>query len=199
MKSEQIKKVEELLKAFSTLLDAETTGFARELLDRLARKSKLDLSRGREEIWAAALVYVIARLNFLFDPENERRLTPDLICNFFQTKKQTVVNKATQIQRSLGIEMGEPGLCRQEIVDMLSFVELPGGFILPGNLAGREIVIELLEGQEAAELEKRIAEKERLRQRQAEEKRARRAEINRQIAAQKKEKAQEIQPTLFDF
>jgi len=80
LKSEQIKKIEELLKAFSTLLDAETTGFTRKLLDRLARKRKLDLSRGRKEIWAAAIVYVIARLNFLFDPENERRLTPDLLC-----------------------------------------------------------------------------------------------------------------------
>lgn len=198
-KQEQVKEIEKLLKPFcSTFLDSETTGFVWELLNRLARKRKLDLGRGRKEIWAAAIVYVIARLNFLFDPEGARPLTPALVCDFFRTKKRTVANKATQIERGLGIETAEPGLCRQEIVDAFSVVELPGGFVLPGDLAGREIVIEFLEDEEAAELEERIAEMERQREREAEEKRARRAELKRQAAAEKKKAISRIQPSLFD-
>ena len=50
-------------------LNDELTGCALRLCDKLSRKRKLDITRGRKEIWAAAIVYVIARLNFLFDKE----------------------------------------------------------------------------------------------------------------------------------
>lgn len=65
------------------------------LLEILGRKRKLDITRGNPSIWSAAIVYVIARANFLYDPENPDFLTADDICGFFETNKHTTSNKAT--------------------------------------------------------------------------------------------------------
>ena len=198
--SQPINEIGELLESFcSRFLDAETSGFTRKLLARVTRKRKLDLSRGRKEIWAAAIVYVIARLNFMFDPANERALTPDLIVEFFRANKHTVSNKATQIERACGLEMVEPDLCRQEIVEALSFIELPGGFILPAGSRGLEIMMELLEGEQAEQPEKEIAKRQRQKEKQTQEKKIYRAETNRKMTIQKKDNKRETQPSLFDF
>jgi hypothetical protein len=47
------------------------------LADKIGRMRKISIQRGRIEIWAAAIVYIIARLNFLFDPESEGHITAD--------------------------------------------------------------------------------------------------------------------------
>lgn len=202
-KRQRVREIRELLQSYTDLhMDDETAGFVLELLAMLNRKKRLDLTRGRKEIWAAAIVSVIARLNFLFDPELERPLSPSQISEFFKCNRNTVANKATGIERACELAMPEPRLCRQEIVDALTCVESPGGLILTA-LNGLEIVCEFLEGEEAEELERQIAEEERLLEREAEEKRARQAEANRRIAEDKKrakrERLREVQPALFDF
>jgi hypothetical protein len=63
-------------------LNNEYAGFAHKLCDKIVRKRNLDITRGSNEIWAASIIFVIARLNFLFDTENENYLTSDEICDF---------------------------------------------------------------------------------------------------------------------
>jgi len=109
-------------------------GFAIELLNKISRMRKLNIQRGHIEIWAAAIVYVIARLNFLFDPESDVSLSPDTICDYFGTVKSTVGNKASFIQKTCDLYYGAKGFCRQDIIDMVTFVETPEGFILPKNM-----------------------------------------------------------------
>ncbi|MFC1508639.1 hypothetical protein ACFL60_03015 [Candidatus Omnitrophota bacterium] len=90
-------------------------------------------------------------------------------------------------------------MCSAEITDIFTFFETPEGFILPKSaIQNHVIAIDFVEGKEAEELGKRIAEKQRLKERKAEEKRARRAEINRKIAEDKKKKQLENQLNLFD-
>jgi len=89
-------------------------------------------------IWAASIVYVIARLNFLFGPDNEPYITTDTICDHFDTVKSTTSNKATQIEKCCRVTMGEEGLCRRDITDMFTLYELPGGFVVP-KLTAREL------------------------------------------------------------
>ncbi|MDH4205470.1 MAG: DUF6398 domain-containing protein, partial [Desulfobacteraceae bacterium] len=92
------------------------------------------IQRGRQEIWAAAIVYAMARINFLFDPTNEVYLTADEICDFFGTKKSTVGNKAGQIQKTCDVWTGDPEFSNPEIAEMFTLYETPEGFIIPASL-----------------------------------------------------------------
>lgn len=193
-------KIKELIQDFCEQhLNNEYEGYAQKLCDKLGRKKKLTITRGREEIWAASIIYVIARLNFLFDREQEYYLTSDTICDFFGVKKSTVGNKATQIEKACKIRLGEEGFCRQEITDMFTFVEIPGGLIMPKSaLSKLDIEVEFVEGKEAEELGKYLTEQQRIREQEALEKKARRAEINQKNAEEKKKNRQENQLSLFD-
>ena len=109
-KTERIQEIKELVQVFCNRhLNEELTGYALKLCDKLGRKRTLSIVRGRKEIWAASIVYVIARLNFLFDPENELFLTADTICEFFGAKKTTIGNKATQIEKACNLGFGAEG------------------------------------------------------------------------------------------
>jgi hypothetical protein len=110
-KKEKIKRVDEiqrLIKSFGqTYLTTEYTELALKLCQKISRMRKLSIQRGRVEIWTAAIVHLIARLNFLLDPENELSLTADDICKFFGTKKTTVSSKAGPIQKTGNIYLGD--------------------------------------------------------------------------------------------
>jgi len=201
-KTERLNEIKELVLAFcEEHLDDELYGYALELCHMLGRKRKLSITRGKKEIWAASIIYVIARLNFLFDPENEFFLSADTVCDFFGTKKSTVGNKATQIEKACNLGLGAEGLCSPEISDALTLVELPNGLVMPKSMLTKlDIVYEVADEEETKELEKFMAEQQRLKERKAAEKKARRTEINRKIAEdkKKKKKEQDKQLKLFD-
>jgi len=201
-KTERLNEIQDLVLAFcEEHLDDELYGYAIELCEMLGRKRKISISRGKKEIWAASIIYVIARLNFLFDPESEFFLSADTVCDFFGTKKSTVGNKATQIEKACNLEMGAEGLCSPEISDALTLVELPDGLVIPKSMLPEfDVVYEVADEEETKELEKFMAEQQRLKERKAAEKKARRAEINRKIAEdkKKKKKEQDKQLKLFD-
>jgi hypothetical protein len=201
-KSEKPEEIKALVQAFcDRYLNEELAGYALKLCDKLGRKRALPIVRGRKEIWAASIVYVIARLNFLFDPENEVFLTADTICEFFGTKKSTVGNKATQIEKACDLGFGAEGFCSAEICDALTLVELPNGLVIPKNMLPElEVVYEVADDEETEKLEEFMAERRRLEEREAAEKKARRAKINRKVAEDRKEKKKEDdkQLSLFD-
>ena len=200
-KRERIQEIKELVRAFCNgHLDAELAGYALKLCDTLGRKRTLSIIRGRKEIWAASILYVIARLNFLFDRESEFFLTADTICEFFGAKKSTVANKASQIERACNLGLGAEGFRSQEISDALTLVQLPNGLVIPKSMLTKpEIIVELVEAEEAEELEKFIVEQD-LKEREPAEKKVKRAQINRKMAEKKKEKQEEPgkQLRLFD-
>jgi hypothetical protein len=196
-KKQRLDEIKELVLAFcEEHLNEELAGYALKLCDMLDRKRKISVTRGRKEIWVASIIYVIARLNFLFDPENELFLSADTICDYFGTKKSTVGNKATQIERACDIGLGAEGFCSPEISDALTLVELPNGLVIPKSmLSDPEFAVYFAEGEEAKELEKLAAEKRRERELAAQKKRkenemAAQEKRERQIAMRKK-KAEE--------
>ncbi|MDF1590217.1 MAG: DUF6398 domain-containing protein [Desulfobacterales bacterium] len=70
-KKQRLEQIKELVKDFCMAhMNEELTGYALKLCETLGRKRNISLVRGEKEIWAAAIVYVIARLNFLFDRDN---------------------------------------------------------------------------------------------------------------------------------
>lgn len=117
-------------------LDAELTGFSIELWRRLCRRKAPDCLRGKPEVWAAAVILVIARMNFLFDHDQPNHLTHETIPDFYGTKKSTTGNKATEIERTLKLQQySEPGLCRNKFIEAFTFVELANGMVLPWKTA----------------------------------------------------------------
>jgi hypothetical protein len=201
-KSERLQEVKELVRGFcDQYLNEELAGYALKLCDKLGRKRTLSIVRGRKQIWAASIVYVIARLNFLFDVENELFLTADTICEFFGAKKSTIGNKATQIEKACNLGLGAEGFCSPEISDALTLVELPNGLVIPKSMLPKfEVMYEVADDKETKELEEFMAERQRREEREAAEKKARRAEINRKIAKDRKSKKKEDdkQLALFD-
>lgn len=112
--------------------------YCRDLCDAIAESEALNLHLGRVEIWAAAIVYAIARLNFLFSPETPNCLTTDEICTRFGVKKSTVSNKAITILDILYIFQGDRRFCAPHVTRLFEFIEDEHGFIHPVNVLASE-------------------------------------------------------------
>ena len=135
-KQARIEEVRALLNAFSQEhLSSDLSDYVHKLWEQIGRKRTYVITGGKKEIWASAVVYVIARLNFLFDQSNQHYMPPDAICDFFGTKKSTVASKAAQIEKACRIRMGHEGLCSPEISDNLTYVQLSNGMILSKRMA----------------------------------------------------------------
>lgn len=195
MKTDKTKEIKGVVESFcEQYLNDELATCSLRLCDTLGRSRKLDVARGKKEIWAASIVYVIARVNFLFDKANTYFLTSDTICDFFGTKKTTVGNKATSIEKALNIGIGDTKYCTPEIRASFSMVELPGGLIIPEKMIkeiARDIVIEIAGKEETRKIEKFMTEQKKQEEKAERARKERRAEINRNIAEQKQKKKEE--------
>ena len=135
-KQQRIEEVRSLLEDFSQEnLSPEISEYVFKLWAQIGRKRNYIITGGKKEIWASAIVYVIARLNFLFDKSSPDYIPPDVICGFFGTKKSTVSARATEIEKICRIRMGHEGLCNAGITDSLTYVQLPNGMILTKAMA----------------------------------------------------------------
>ncbi len=183
-----MNEIKELVRSYCEKhLNDELMGYALKLCDTLGRKKKIDISRGRKEIWAASVIYAIARLNFLFDKENPNYITTDTICNYFNTKKSTVGSKATKIEEACNLTIGTEGYCGKHITDTLTFYQTPEGFVIPKSMIGdRELVVEVMDKEESKEFEKLIENERKVREQEVIKKREERAEKKRQIAEEKR-------------
>ena len=93
------KKLLELTGSFCDQnLDDDYYQLCQKLVLKLGRKRDVPFKRGKIEIWAAAIIYAIGSINFLFDKSFEPYVTAEQICEYFGTKKSTVSNKAKQIK-----------------------------------------------------------------------------------------------------
>ena len=79
-------------------LDDDYYQLCEQLVKKLGRKKDVPFKRGRLEIWAAAIVYAIGSINFLFDKSFEPYVSAEQISEYFGTKNSTVSNKARQIK-----------------------------------------------------------------------------------------------------
>ena len=135
-KQARIDEVGTLIDAFSRAhLSPELAGYIHKLWGQIGRKRNYVVTGGTKEVWASAVVYVIARLNFLFDRSRPDYLPPDTICEYFGTKKTTVAARAKDIERACRIRLGQEGLCSPEISDGLTFVQLSNGMVVSKSMA----------------------------------------------------------------
>jgi len=196
---DKLAQIKELLEDYcSEYFDVQLKSYSLILFRTIKKKSLMNLYRGKSEIWAASIVYVIARLNFLFDKDSDNYILVDDLCNYFNVNKSTIGNKASKIEKIHNIKLGDKQFTKPEIAKSFEFYMTPEGFVIPSySLYGKEIIIETAESEDLEELIRYEEERKREREKKQEEKKARRTEINRKIAEEKRKKRNAGQLNLF--
>lgn len=111
------------------LLDAEYADLARQAVAKLARKRPSPLLSGRHTTWAAAVIYALGQVNFLFDAASEPHLTADELSAAFGIAKSTMGSKAKQVRDLLKMDHFTTEFMRAELIaenPMVWFVEVDG-------------------------------------------------------------------------
>jgi len=90
-------------------LTDEYAQLCRKLAAKLSRKRPSPLAGGRSKSWAAAILYTIARVNFLFDKSQTPHMRADELCRKIEVSQGTASAKSTQIMDMLGIYQSHPG------------------------------------------------------------------------------------------
>lgn len=84
-------------------LNDEYRALIHRVVGSLARKRPSPLLKGREEVWAAAAVHAVGRVNFLDDPCHNPHCKPNAIYAFFGIAESTGQNKSKEIRELLGM------------------------------------------------------------------------------------------------
>ena len=113
-------------------LTDEYADLCRKLCAALARRRPSPLARGRVDIWAGAILYTIARVNFLFDPSQEPHMRADELCAAVGVSKNTASAKSTQIMDMLDIYQLDPDWTRPSRMDdnLLAWMITIDGFVV---------------------------------------------------------------------
>ena len=125
-------------------LDAEYGELVRKLVAKLARKRPSPLSRGDLRIWAAAAVYTVGSVNFLFDRTQRPHMTGDDLSALTGVPKSTLANKAKLIRDVLRIGPFEPELCRRELIESnpMAWMISVNGFLVDARTMPPEVQTE---------------------------------------------------------
>jgi hypothetical protein len=98
-------------------LNEEYADLARKLCATLSRKRPSPLSRGRAKSWAGAILYTLARVNFLFDPSQEPHMMASELCTAAGISQGTASAKATQIMDLLDIYQMDPNWTTSSLME----------------------------------------------------------------------------------
>jgi len=137
-KQARIDEVKALLVEFSKqhLASApDVVNYIEKLWDQIGRKRSYVITGGTKEVWASAVVYVIARLNFLFDKASPNYITTDTIGGHFGTKKGQCRRAPRRSRRRAVYAWGMKDCADPRFPDELTFVELSNGMVLPKRMA----------------------------------------------------------------
>ena len=89
-------------------LNEEYRQMIRQVVGALARKRPSPLLRGKENVWAAAAVHAVGRVNFLDDSSQTPCCKPKVIYEFFGIAESTGQNKSKEIREILKMEGFSP-------------------------------------------------------------------------------------------
>jgi hypothetical protein len=98
-------------------LDADYARLCARLVAKLARKRPSPLLRGDLRIWAAATIYTVGSVNFLFDRSQPLHLSGDDLSDLTGVPKSTMANKSKQIRDLLGLGRLDVEFCRRDMIE----------------------------------------------------------------------------------
>lgn len=112
--------------------DGEYERLCRKLIEKMARKRAVPFLSGRVEIWAAAIVYALGSINFLFDKSFPPYATSDTICDSFQVSKRTAAQKAKLIRDMFKLEYFDPEFSTEHMAknNPLARLRMVNGFLV---------------------------------------------------------------------
>ena len=121
-------------------LDEEYRELVRKLVAKLARRRPSPLTRGDLRIWAAAAIYTVGGVNFLFDRTQRPHMTGDDLSRLAGVPKSTLTNKSKLIRDVLRIRQLEPEFCRRELLasNPLVWMISVNGFIVDARMMPAE-------------------------------------------------------------
>jgi hypothetical protein len=122
-------------------LTDEYADLCRKLCAKLSRKRPSPLIRGRVKSWAGAIVYTIARVNFLFDPSQEPHMRADELCAAVGVSQGTASAKSTQIMDMLDIYQMDPNWSLPSVMNEnpLAWMIMVDGLIVDARTLPLEI------------------------------------------------------------
>ena len=128
------EKIIELVSSFcDEKLDDEYKQLSIKLVEKMGRKHDVPFKRGKLEIWASAVIYALGQINFLFDKSNEPYAAADDICDYFNTKKSTVSNKARDIREMFNMGHFDSEFSLSNILESQPsfYIDEESGMIIP--------------------------------------------------------------------
>ena len=105
MTDQKHEKLSEMVEDFcDEYLNEEYNLFAQNIIEKMADERSVPFKRGKLEVWASAVIYVVCQINSLFDDSNEVHITRKDIFKFFNTNQSTVSLKANNIRNRFNLD-----------------------------------------------------------------------------------------------
>ena len=84
-------------------LNGEYELLCEKMVRRLGQKCSKELATGRQETWAAAVVYTICSMNYVFAESHDPYIPSKEICAYFGTSGSTVKKKSRALRDMLHV------------------------------------------------------------------------------------------------
>lgn len=118
LKERETRVIEFAVAFCKECLDEECAELCTKLVQKLGRKRSCPLQSGRVEIWAAASVYTICSINFMFSKSSRLNTSSFEIAKYFGTSGSTIAQKSRIIKDLLKIRnVFDPDFSLKEIAD----------------------------------------------------------------------------------
>jgi hypothetical protein len=138
-KSQQL--IEMTSKYCDEYLDDDYKQLCTKLIKKMERKRVVPFLSGKIEIWAAAIVYTIGSVNFLFDKSFEPYVKGEDISTYFGTSKSTTTQKAKVIRDMFKLHYYDTEFSTRKMHESNPFGEMVviDGFIVDKNSLAPEM------------------------------------------------------------
>ena len=133
LKEREAKIIEFAVAFCNEYLDEECAELCTKLVQKLGRKRSCPLQSGRLEIWAAAAVYTICSINFIFSKSSRISISSSEISEYFGASGSTISQKSRVIKDLLKISnVFDPDFSLKEIAESNPFnlLTMRNGFIV---------------------------------------------------------------------
>ena len=125
LKEREVKAIELAVAFCNEHLDEECAELCTKLVQKLGRKHSCPLQSGSIEIWAAASVYTICSINFMFSKSSRLSISSSEIAEHFGASGSTIAQKSRVIKDLLKISnVFDPNFTLKEIADNNPFNHL---------------------------------------------------------------------------
>lgn len=114
-------------------IDEEYKQLCEKLIRKMARKRQVPFLSGRMEIWAAVVIHVIGKVNFLYDKSFEPYVPVEDFCSYFGVSRSTVNQKSKRIRETMKIGIFDDEFSTGRTAEMNPFNEfvVVDGLIMP--------------------------------------------------------------------